>query len=119
MYFILDVTAILLPHVPQNLGKHIFKCIVAHLTAVLSRRLHRFVTIITYVERGAIEVATVLRGIAVLAAKLRHIGLRAQHTRHNDLMKRDAFKLKTAKNIVSYILQQRRSTRQEVRYAVA
>ena len=119
MYFILDVTAILLPHVPQNLGKHIFKCIVAHLTAVLSWCLDRFVTIITYIERGAIEVATVLRGIAVLAAKLCHIGLRAQHTRHNDLMKGDAFNLKTVKKIASYILQQHRSTRHEVRYAVA
>ena len=115
---ILDVAAILHPHIAQHLRQHPFQRVVLHLSARFSQCLHLLVPIITNIKSGSIEVAGVLRGISVAGAELRHIVLGTQDAGYDNLMQGDSLDLQRVEIGSSDVLQEHRGTRHQVRDAI-
>lgn len=118
MHLILDVASSGLPHIAQHLSEYVFERVVAYLPAMLSRGLHGAITVVAHVEGGAIEVTAVLGGVTIMSAQALHILLSAQHTRHDDLVKGNAFDLQTVEERLPDVLQQHGGTWHKIGYAV-
>lgn len=110
LYLVLDVAAFLFAHVAQHLGKHPFQSVVAHLAA------YGMVTVVTNVERSAIQVAGVLRGIAVMPTELYHIVPGTQDTGDYQLVQRNALGIETVEKGLPDVLQEHCGTRHKIRY---
>ena len=73
-YLIFYIASSLFSHIAKNLGKDPFQRIVAHLTTSrASGILNCFITVITDVKRGAVEMTRILGSITIATAKFQHI----------------------------------------------
>ena len=115
LHLVLDVAALLLPHVSQDFGEHPFQRIVTHLTTMGAIRiLNGLVTVIADVEGGTIEVARVLCRIAVTPTEFGDILLRAEYTGDDDLMQGHTLHIKAVEEGLPDILQQHSRTGYEI-----
>ena len=96
LYLVLDIAAVLLTHIAQNLTEYPLQRIVSHHSA---RRaigvFHRLVTVIADIERRTVKMTRLFGSIAITATQLGYIFLRTQYTGNNQSMKGHTLYMKT------------------------
>ena len=103
-HLIFHVATPRLTHVVKHFAEHPFERIIANLTALLARSLHRLVAVIGNIKRGALHVAAVLGSVAIVGTQLLHILLRAQDAGDDNLVKRYALDLQTVEKRAADVL---------------
>ena len=68
--FVLDVTAAVLTHVAEHLGKHPLQCIVTYLTG------DGLIAVVTDIDSCAVEVAGILGSVTIATTQAGYIFLR-------------------------------------------
>ena len=107
LYFILDIAAVVLPHVAQHLAEHPFQRVVCHGAAwLLVGVAHRCVAIVADVKRGAVKVAGVYRCIMVATAQFIYVLASAKHTGNDEFVQWHLFNLQTVEEVLTDMVEQ-------------
>ena len=102
---ILDVAPARLAHVVKHFAQHPLQRVVRNLpTYINTRSRDRLIAVVTDVERRAIHMATILRGILIVTTQTLHVSLAAQDAGDHETMERHALHLKTVEETVPDVL---------------
>ncbi len=116
--FILYITASFIALVAQHLSQDPLQSVVAHGAEFRKVGIaYCFIAVVAYVERRAVEMARIFRGVAVMVTKLAYVVLGAQHTGPDDSMQRYALYLQTVDISPADVAQQNRRTGHKIRDA--
>lgn len=104
---VFDITASILTHIVKHLTEDELQRVVAYLTSMRTLWVfYGLITVVTDIERGAVEMARLLGCIGIILTQLSHIGLRTEHTSNNKAMQRYALHLQTVEKCLTDVLQQ-------------